>query len=187
MKMVLWLKRLSILGLAPAVVFNLSAKTPAPIEDFRFKVEVLAVGLVQPMELELAPDGRIFFNEIKGPLKIWKPGTQSVVEAGVVPTFGEQENGLLGFALDPQFAKNHWIYLFYSPTNYVGQRLSRFVMKGDLLDFASEKVMMEFGEQRRECCHHAGSVEFGPDGNLFISTGDNTHPVRRFRLAWTDG
>ena len=166
--------RIAFLGLFVALPIFLPGQEP--VADYRFKVEVVAVGLAQPMQLKLAPDGRIFFNELKGSLKIWKPETQGVVEAGVVPTFGEQENGFLGFALDPQFATNHWIYLFYSPTNYSGQRLSRFVMNGDLLDFASEKVMLEFGEQRIECCHHAGSVEFGPDGNLFISTGDNTHP-----------
>jgi cytochrome c len=147
-----------------------------PVEEYRFKVEVLAVGMPQPLQLKLAPDGRIFFNELKGTLRIWKPDSQSVVEAGTVPTFADQENGLLGFALDPQFEKNHWIYLYYSPTNYTGQRLSRFVMNGDLLVPGSEKVMLEFGEQRRECCHHAGSVQFGPDGNIYISTGDNTHP-----------
>src|SRR4029079_13714320 len=86
-------------------------------------------------------------------------------------------NGFLGFALDPAFKDNHWIYLYYSPTNFVGQRLSRFSMKEDQLDLASEIKVLEFGEQRRECCHHAGSVEFGPDGNLFISTGDNTNPA----------
>ena len=166
--------RLAIHGLCLGSGFNLRAE--APVEDYRFKVEVLAAGMAQPLELELAPDGRIFFNELKGALKIWKPETKMVVEAGVLPTFAEQENGFLGFALDPQFSKNSWIYLYYSPTNYSGQRLSRFIMKGDALDFASEKVMLEFGEQRRECCHHAGSVEFGPEGNLYISTGDNTHP-----------
>ncbi len=153
-----------------------SLRAEEPILDHRFKVEVLAVGMPQPLQVKVAPDGRIFFNELKGALRIWKPDTQFVVEAGRVPTFAEQENGFLGFALDPQFAKNQWIYLFYSPTNYTGQRLSRFVMRGDVLDMAGEKVMLEFGEQRRECCHHAGSVQFGPDGNLYISTGDNTHP-----------
>lgn len=147
-----------------------------PLLDHRFKVEVLAAGMPEPLEVKVAPDGRVFFNELKGALRIWKPDTQSVVEAGCVPTFAEQENGFLGFALDPQFGKNQWIYLFYSPTNYIGQRLSRFVMRGDVLDMASEKVLLEFGEQRRECCHHAGSVQFGPDGNLYLSTGDNTHP-----------
>jgi cytochrome c len=149
-----------------------SGELPA---DYRFKAETLATGLTQPMELEVAPDGRIFFNEIKGKLKIWKPGGE-VVEAGNVPVFEGQENGLLGFALDPRFKKNGHIFLFYSPTNHVGQRLSRFEMKGDKLETSSEKVVLEFGEQRDDCCHHAGSVEFAPDGNLLISTGDNTHP-----------
>lgn len=157
-----------------ASVAVLAAAAPPP--DYRFKVEILAAGnMPQPMELEVAPDGRIFWNEISGKLKIWKPGGQ-IVEAGQVPVFGAQENGFLGFALDPKFAQNQFIYLFYSPTNYTGQRLSRFVMRGDSLDRASEKVILEFGEQRRECCHHAGTVEFAPDGCLLISTGDNTHP-----------
>ena len=148
------------------------AETPA---DYRYKIEVLASGMPQPMLLQLAPDGRIFFNELRGALKIRKP-TGAIVEAGAIPVFAEQENGFLGFALDPQFAKNQWIYLLYSPTNFVGQRLSRFHMDGDRLDLASEKEILRFDEQRRECCHHAGSVRFAPDGCLLISTGDNTHP-----------
>jgi cytochrome c len=154
----------------------LSAASSVPPPDYRFKVEVLASGLPQPMELELAPDGRIFFNEIGGRLKIFKPQTHEVILAGELKVFPEQENGFLGFALDPGFSSNNWIFLYYSPKDYVGQRLSRFEMKKDALDLGSEIKVLEFGEQRRECCHHAGSVEFGPDGNLFISTGDNTHP-----------
>ena len=40
----------------------------------------------------------------------------------------------------------------------------------------SEQVIIEIPTQREECCHAAGSLEFGPNGNLFISTGDNTSP-----------
>jgi cytochrome c len=162
-----------ILFSVPARAAATGANTPP---DYRFKVEVLIEGMPQPMELELAPDGRIFFNEIGGKLRIYHPETHDVSLAGTIPVFPEQENGFLGFALDPAFSSNHWIYLYYSPTNYVGQRLSRFSMRGDSLDLRSEIQVLEFGEQRRECCHHAGSVEFGPDGNIYISTGDNTNP-----------
>lgn len=172
------LRPLVVLALLCSTIASPGAPAPVPNEappDYRFKVEVLARGLAQPLLLQLAPDGRIFFNELSGRLRIWKPGG-GVVEAGSVPVFDQQENGLLGFALDPQFSQNHWIYLLYSPTNFVGQRLSRFEMDGDRLDLATEKEVFRFDEQRRECCHHAGSVRFAPDGCLVISTGDNTHP-----------
>ncbi len=157
-----------------ALALPLPAQSPPP--DARYKVDVLAEGMPQPMELEVAPDGRVFFIEIAGKLRLWKPDTRAVVEAGVIPVETAQENGLLGFALDPKFPENRRLYIFYSPKDETGQRLSRFVMDGDKLDLSSEKVVLKFGTQRRECCHHAGSVEFGPDGCLFISTGDNTHP-----------
>ncbi|MDB6033565.1 MAG: gdhB 1, partial [Verrucomicrobiales bacterium] len=165
----------NLLVLAVSALPTFVAQSALP-PDYRFKAEVLATSLPQPMELELAPDGRIFFNEIEGKLKVYKPETREVVLAGQLKVFTALENGFLGFALDPGFVSNSWVYLYYSPTNYSGQRLSRFQMQKDTLDLASEIKVLEFGEQRRECCHHAGSVEFGPDGNLFISTGDNTHP-----------
>ncbi|MES2705565.1 MAG: PQQ-dependent sugar dehydrogenase [Verrucomicrobiota bacterium] len=150
---------------------------PTPPPAVRYQVEILAEGMPQPMELELAPDGRVFFIEIGGKLRLWKPDTGAVVDAGQVKVFTALENGLLGFALDPHFSENHWIYLLYSPADFEGQHLSRFVMNGDTLDLASEKVILTYPEQRRECCHHAGSVEFAPDGCLIFSTGDNTHPA----------
>ena len=148
----------------------------APPPGYRYRVEVLAGGMPQPMELEVAPDGRVFFNELGGRLRIYRPDIGQVVEAGAIPVFTPQENGFLGFALDPAFAENRWIYIFYSATNFNGQHLSRFTMDGDRLVPKSEKVILKFGEQRRQCCHHAGSVEFAPDGCLLVSTGDNTHP-----------
>ena len=157
-----------------ALSVTLTASDAPP--DYRFKVETLFENIPQPMELEIAPDGRIFFNESGGKLKIYHPDTKQLVEAGQIEVFNGQENGFLGFALDPKFSENGWIFCLHSPKGYNGQHLSRFTMMDDKLDLTSEKVLLKFEEQRKECCHHAGTVEFGPDGCLYFSTGDNTHP-----------
>jgi cytochrome c len=145
-------------------------------KDYRYKVETLIEGMPQPMQLQIAPDGRIFFIEIQGKVKIFHPDTRKVVEAASLPVFFGQENGLLGMALDPDFARNHWIYLLHSPVKFNGQHLSRYTVNGNTLDLASEKILLTFEEQRKECCHHAGALRFGPDGTLYFSTGDNTNP-----------
>ena len=165
--------RRPILALLAAVSTTLAADIPP---DYRFKVETLFEGMPQPMALAIAPDGRIFFNEYGGKLKIYHPDTKQIVVAGEIDVFTGQENGFLGFALDPQFAENGWIYCLHSPKDFPGQHLSRYTLHGDALDLASEKVLLQFEEQRKECCHHAGTVRFGPDGCLYFSTGDNTHP-----------
>ena len=165
--------------LLPSLSAILSVSTAfaaEPPPDFRYKVETLIEGVPQPMEFALAPDGRIFFIEIAGLLKIYKPATKEIVEAAKLDVTTAQENGLLGMALDPGFAQNHWIYLLRSPSKYEGQVISRFTMDGDKLDVASEKELLRYDEQRKECCHHAGCLRFGPDGCLYFSAGDNTNP-----------
>ena len=88
-------------------------------QDFRYRVEVLATDIPRPMELEVAPDGRVFYNDYYGRLKIFKPETNEIVEAGKLTVFEEQENGFLGFALDRDFDESQFIYLFYSPVDYL--------------------------------------------------------------------
>ncbi len=158
------------------LAFTWAASEDTAFDPGRLTPTTLATGLIRPMELEVAPDGRVFFIELDGKLRIFHPDTQKITEAGTLEVATQQENGLIGIALDPGFAKNQHIFLQYSPPNYSGQHVSRFTMKGDTLDLASEKRLLKFEEQRLQCCHHAGSLEFGPDGCLFIATGDNTHP-----------
>ncbi|SFD72171.1 ThuA domain-containing protein [Streptomyces aidingensis] len=129
-----------------------------------------------PMELAIADDGRVFYIDRNGEVRVVRTdGT--VVTAGTVPVYTGQEFGLLGVALDPGFAENNLLYLYYSPagTDPV-DRVSRFTVNGDSLDLASEEVLLEIDVQRQECCHAGGALEFDSQGNLYITTGDNTNP-----------
>jgi len=148
-----------------------------PDYDFdRFEVHEITTGLTQPMELDVGPDGEIYLIELGGVLKRIDPVSGGSEEIGHLEVTTAQENGLIGLALDPNFASNRWIYLQYSPPDFSGQHISRFTLVDGTLDLASEKILFTYEEQRRECCHHAGSLEFGPDGTLYIGTGDNTNP-----------
>ncbi len=144
--------------------------------DYRFKFEVLAGELPQPMTLQEAPDGRIFFNEIAGKVKVFDPKSKLVSVVGEFSVTTAQENGLLGLALDPDFAKNNWIYFLHSPPDFDGQYISRVTLVEGKLDMATRKDLLNWSEQRQQCCHHAGALRFGPDGCLYASTGDNTNP-----------
>jgi cytochrome c len=166
----------SLLGAALLAGAASARAAEALPEDARFKVEKLLEGLPQPMHLELGPDGRIWFNEYAGSLKIYDPQTKRVTLVAEIESFKQQENGFLAFALDPKFAQNGWIYLIYSPLGFEGQYLSRFEIKGDKLVAGSEKVILKYEEQRLTCCHHGSTLKFGPDGCLYFSTGDNTSP-----------
>lgn len=158
-------------------IIPLVASGQAP-PDYRFKVESLLEGMPQPMQMQFAADGRIYFNEIAGSVKVFDPKDRSVKEIGKLPVTNAMENGLLGMALDPGFATNHWIYLLHSALDFDGQTLSRFEVMDDKIDMATRKDLLKIAEQRKECCHHAGALRFGPDGLLYISTGDNTNPFQ---------
>lgn len=167
---------LALLGAAllAAAPFVRAAETLP--EDVRFQAETLLTGLPQPMHLEFAPDGRLWFNEYAGALKVYDPRTKRVKLVAEMEIFKSQENGFLAFALDPRFGENGWIYLIYSPVGFDGQYLSRFQVQDDRLVAGSERLILKYEEQRLQCCHHGATLKFGPDGCLYFSTGDNTSP-----------
>ena len=130
-----------------------------------------------PMELDIAADGRVFYAERDGRVQIIKPDTHTTVTAIRLSVFTDNEDGLLGLRLDPKFATNKWIYLYYAPTSG-GPRnlLSRFTVEGDSINLSSEKVLLQVDTQRNTCCHAGGSIVFDSAGNLYLATGDNTNP-----------
>ncbi|MEV8513509.1 ThuA domain-containing protein [Dactylosporangium sp. NPDC051484] len=130
-----------------------------------------------PMELAVAPDGRVFYIERDGRVQIVKPDTHKTVTAVTIPVFTGNEDGMLGLTLDPNFAQNHWVYLYYSPAAGPPRNiLGRFTVTGDTIDPASEKQVLVVTTQRNTCCHEGGSMTFDSHGNLFLATGDNSNP-----------
>ncbi|MEV6815486.1 ThuA domain-containing protein [Micromonospora sp. NPDC051296] len=130
-----------------------------------------------PMELDIAADGRVFYIERDGRVQIVKPDTGNTVTAVQLDVFTGNEDGLIGIRLDPDFASNGWVYLYYAPvTGGPRNHLSRFTVTGDTIDKASEKVVIQVDTQRRTCCHAGGTMAFDSAGNLYLATGDNTNP-----------
>ncbi len=150
--------------------------------DEHFKVETIAGGFIDAMEMAVAGDGRVFVIERTGGVHLYSPSssnTSKIAQLDVEVRRDEgfaRESGLLGITLDPGFESNQWLYLYYSvPGARSVQRLSRFTFSGEGLE--EEKIMLELQHERdNHVCHEGGSLTFGPDGNLFLSTGDNTCP-----------
>jgi len=155
-------------------------------EENRFSKVVLKEKLNEPMELTVLNDGRILFIERHGAVRLYNLKTKQLKTIATITVStkykdkegktSEAEDGLLGLNKDPNFAKNHWIYLYYSDPVKSANILTRYTLVGDVLDLKSRKVILEVATQREQCCHTGGSIDWDKDGNLYLSTGDNTSP-----------
>lgn len=172
-------------GDTPKAIDYTKAKTKSMPEENRFAKVVLEEKLDEPMELTVLPDNRVLFVERRGNVKLYSPVTGKTKVITEIPVntkvtdkegkVGEDE--LLGITKDPNFVKNSWIYLYYSPEGKEEKNiLARYELKGDELVMSSKKVILEVATQREIIGHAGGSLAFDAQGNLFISTGDNINP-----------
>ena len=83
------------------------------------------------------------------------------------------ERGLVGIALDPNYASNNYYYLFYTANSPLRDRVSQFTAAGNTTVAGSEVVIWQ-DNLDADFFHHGGAVGFGPDGKLYIATGDQT-------------
>lgn len=139
-----------------------------------FKVETIATSLEDAMEITILPNGEILIVERKGNLKYYSPTSGKVELIEKIDVSSGGERGLLGITADPNFMHNRWIYLYYSPNKEEVHRLSRFTYNKNKI--SDEKILLSIPHTRKPSCHEGGSLTFDGEGNLFLSTGDNTTP-----------
>lgn len=163
------------------LLLSSSALAMPPADDY-FRVDTVASGFVDAMEIAVTPKGYVFVVERTGAVKLVNPESGETKLIKTIPVEvrkGEfaRECGLLGITLDPEYAKNRWVYLYYSVPKKPVHQLSRFTFDGKTL--TSEKKLFEVPHDRENAtCHEGGSLSFGPDGCLYLSTGDNTCPFK---------
>lgn len=145
----------------------------AAYDPLRFEKEIIVPACTDPMQLEVTADGRVFFIQRRGTVNVVDPQTRRVTVLGEVPVHVQREAGMLGLALDRDFARSQALFLFFSPQDPGDTlRLSRFILREGRLDLASEKVLLEFPVKPPHFQHIGGGLFMMPNGDLLIGTGD---------------
>jgi cytochrome c len=174
------LKRVVLHAILTGSAFAQAVDPCLTVADTEIRKVLITSSLTNPLEIAVAPDKRIFVIEkVSGRIRIVDPVTKQISEAGRVAVFGSAAHtGLLGIALDPAFASNHFVYVYYAHENQAKHELVRFTESAGLLPDASKVVLLTVPGVRWSSQHHsAGSLAFGPDGNLYIATGENVDPT----------
>ncbi len=155
------------------------AKTERAPEENRFIKKVLINKLEEPTELVVLADGKVLFTERRGLVKLYNPKNQQTKVVASLSVYHNFEYGLMGINVDADFATNKWVYLYYSNNSApdTTNRLSRFKFdtQKDTLLMQTEQIILRVPIKRTECCHTGGSITFDKQGNLFLSTGDDTN------------
>lgn len=163
-----------------------------------FVEEVVVDTLDLPTAFDFAPDGRVFIAEKDGHVRIHKNGQLLPTSFYIVSPIATQTDlGLLGLALDPNFAANGFVYLSYTydpnpsdPTGAKEGQVIRVTANGDVAAAGSKLVLVgtQPGTSAQPSCdsfpvtrdcipsdidsHSMGNIKFGADGALYVVTGD---------------
>ncbi|MEV6709713.1 RICIN domain-containing protein [Micromonospora wenchangensis] len=173
---------------APAAAHTINASDFQQVELARGVNE-----MGEPMSLAVLPDRSVLHTARNGTVRRTDAsGVTRVV--GTIPVYTHDEEGLQSLGVDPDFATNRFIYLYYAPplstpggdapatgSNWSAwqgvNRLSRFTLNSDFtLNQASKVDVLDVGTDRGICCHVGSDIDFDAAGNLYLSTGDDSNP-----------
>jgi glucose/arabinose dehydrogenase len=144
------------------------------VNDPGLKVQKWATGLSLPTGIQFLPDGRALILEKEtGQVKIMT-GRSIAGTALDLPVASDSERGLLGIALSPHFADDHFVYLYYTAAakdggTPISNSVKRFTWDGSTLTFNKKIIDLPATPGPN---HDSGQIAFGPDGKLYIAVGD---------------
>jgi glucose/arabinose dehydrogenase len=182
-----------------AVSALLAATPPADFSD------ALVTNLASPTALAFTPDGRLLLTQQTGQLRVYQGGalaTDPVFDFNVNNRIcSDFERGLLGVAVDPNFATNHFVYLYYTFNKHNApdrnscahnnastepvNRVSRFVLSDG--NVASGETVLVDNIPSPNGNHNAGDLHFGKDGYLYVSVGEGGVNANARRLDLLSG
>ena len=184
-----------------------AASAQAPPPDSEFQKVVIDATPGEPIDLAVLPDGSVLHTERSGEVWLHDIDTGLKTLAAKLDVYTHDEEGLQSIALDPNFEENGWVYLYYSPplntpvddpaTATINEgdapefgtpeqfaafegyiQLSRFQWTGTEIDLSTEQQILRVPVDRGICCHVGGDIVFDENGNLLLSTGDDTNPFQ---------
>jgi glucose/arabinose dehydrogenase len=165
-----WLAALAIAAM------GLAATASATTLPVGFTETNVATGLSSPTAFAFAPDGRMFVTEKGGALRVVDASGSLLATPFVSLTVDANgERGLLGVELDPSFATNNFVYVYYTATTpAIHNRVSRFTANGNVAVPGSEVPLLNL-DNLGATNHNGGDIHFGADGKLYISVGENAN------------
>lgn len=140
------------------------------------QVETVVSGLEVPWGIAFLPDGNLLVTERPGRVRLVEDGQLQPEPVVTIPATAQGEGGLLGMALHPDFAENRLFYLYYTTDTdgALTNRVERWQLADDNQSATVDQIIVE--DIPVATYHNGGRLRFGPDGMLYVGTGDARNP-----------
>ena len=180
---------LASLACACAPGGGIAAPSTTPRSDPVITETVIQSGLIVPWEVAVAPDGRMFVTERPGTISVFEstaPMAKRVASTQVSGVRAMGEAGLLGLALDPDFPRNQVFYVCASRLDQGEWRNEVLRYRASASALTADYTILRNGIVASGL-HDGCRMRFGPDGKLWIATGDGGVPARAQDAASLNG